>query len=161
MLVITMAGSAVCAQEWTELFNGRNLKGWKKLDGNAGYRVEDGQIIGTSRAGTPNTFLATKDVFGDFILEYEMEMDRGLNSGVQFRSVALLPDGTERVNGYQVECDDEDGRPWAGGSMRRQAGCGFIPCLITRRLQERTGVGSGTRCGLKRWETRSAPTSTG
>lgn len=107
--------TSLCAQEWTELFNGRNLKGWKKLDGNAGYRVEDGQIIGTSRAGTPNTFLATKDVFGDFILEYEMKMDRGLNSGVQFRSLALLPDGTERVNGYQVECDDEDGRPWAGG----------------------------------------------
>lgn len=115
LLGITMAGTSVCAQEWIELFNGRNLKGWKKLDGNADYRVEDGQVIGTSRTGTPNTFLATKDVFGDFILEYEMKMDRGLNSGVQFRSVALLPDGTERVNGYQVECDDEDGRPWAGG----------------------------------------------
>ena len=44
-----------------------------------------------------------------------MKMDRGLNSGVQFRSVATQPDGTERVNGYQVECDDHDDRPWAGG----------------------------------------------
>jgi len=115
LLGVLLAGTSVSAQEWTELFNGKNLKGWKKLDGKADYRVEDGQVIGTSRTGTPNTFLATEDVYGDFILEYEMKMDRGLNSGVQFRSVALLPDGTERVNGYQVECDDEDGRPWAGG----------------------------------------------
>jgi hypothetical protein len=103
------------AQEWVELFNGKNLKGWKKLDGTADYRVEDGVIIGTSETGTPNTFLATREVYGDFILEYEMKMDRGLNSGVQFRSVATRPDGSERVNGYQVECDDHDDRPWAGG----------------------------------------------
>jgi hypothetical protein len=103
------------AQEWVELFNGKNLKGWVKLDGSAEYRVEDAEVIGRSKTGTPNTFLATKKVYGDFILEYEMKMDRGLNSGVQFRSVALQPDGTERVNGYQVECDDHDNRPWAGG----------------------------------------------
>jgi hypothetical protein len=65
--------------------------------------------------GVPNSFLATKKNYSDFILEYEMKMDRGLNSGVQFRSDAVKPDGTERVNGYQVECDDHDDRPWAGG----------------------------------------------
>ena len=110
--------SAVCAlhaQQWEELFNGKNLRGWHTLDGDAEYRVENGEVIGTSRTGTPNTFLATKKIYGDFILEYEMKMDRGLNSGVQFRSVATQPDGTERVNGYQVECDDGAGRPWAGG----------------------------------------------
>ena len=103
------------AQEWVDLFNGKNLKAWEKLDGSAEYRVENGEVIGLTRTGTPNTFMATKEVYGDFILEYEMKMDRGLNSGVQFRSVALQPDGTERVNGYQVECDDHDNRPWAGG----------------------------------------------
>ncbi len=117
VLVVGVMATAVHAdaQEWTELFNGKNLRGWEKLDGTAGYRVEDGMIVGTSETGTPNTFLATKDEYGDFILEYEMKMDRGLNSGVQFRSRATRPDGTERVNGYQVECDDHDDRPWAGG----------------------------------------------
>ncbi len=109
------------AQEWTDLFNGKNLKGWEKLDGSAEYRVEKGEVIGVSKTGTPNTFMATKKVYGDFILEYEMKMDRGLNSGVQFRSVALQPDGTERVNGYQVECDDHDSRPWAGGIYEEAA----------------------------------------
>ncbi len=115
MMVAMVATLAMNAQEWVELFNGKNLKGWTKLDGTAEYRVENGEVIGTSKTGTPNTFMATKKVYGDFILEYEMKMDRGLNSGVQFRSVALQPDGTERVNGYQVECDDHDDRPWAGG----------------------------------------------
>ena len=101
--------------EWKELFNGKNLKGWEKLDGTAEYRIENGEIVGISKTGTPNTFLTTKKTYGDFILEYEMKMDRGLNSGVQFRSVSHRPDGTARVNGYQVECDDHDDRPWAGG----------------------------------------------
>lgn len=117
LILMMMMASAITinAQEWVDLFNGKNFKGWEKLDGNAEYRVENGEVIGTSKSGTPNTFMATKKVYDDFILEYEMKMDRGLNSGVQFRSVALQPDGTERVNGYQVECDDTDTRPWAGG----------------------------------------------
>ena len=88
-LALLISFSGLQAQEWTDLFNGKNLKGWQKLDGNAEYRVEDGVIIGTSKTGTPNTFMATKKLYGDFILEYEMNIDDGLNSGVQFRSTAL------------------------------------------------------------------------
>ncbi len=112
VVVATLSGSA---QEWVELFSGKNLRGWEKLDGTAEYRVENGEVIGISRVATPNTFMATKKVYGDFILEYDMKMDHGLNSGVQFRSYSTKPDGSKRVNGYQVECDDDDGRPWAGG----------------------------------------------
>ncbi|MCP4309737.1 MAG: DUF1080 domain-containing protein [Bacteroidetes bacterium] len=115
MMIVMATAITLNAQEWVELFNGKNFKGWEKLDGNAEYRVENGEVIGTSKSGTPNSFMATRKIYGDFILEYEMKMDRGINSGVQFRSVALQPDGRERVNGYQVECDDTDTRPWAGG----------------------------------------------
>jgi hypothetical protein len=121
IVMLMTAALSLNAQDWAELFNGKNLKGWEKLDGSATYRVENGEVIGISRTGTPNTFMATKKVYGDFILEYEMKMDRGLNSGVQFRSVALQPDGTERVNGYQVECDDHESRPWAGGIYEEAA----------------------------------------
>lgn len=123
VFIVLMMAAAVTinAQEWVDLFNGRNLKGWEKLDGSAEFRVEDGEVIGVSKTNTPNTFMATKEVYSDFILEYEMKMDRGLNSGVQFRSVALQADGTKRVNGYQVECDDHDGRPWAGGIYEEAA----------------------------------------
>jgi len=114
-VALWMAGSSLNGQEWEPLFNGKNLKGWKQLDGNAPFRVEDAMVVGVSTLGVPNSFLATREEYTDFILEYEMKMDRGLNSGVQFRSRATLADGTERVNGYQVESDDHDDRPWAGG----------------------------------------------
>ena len=69
-ILIIAAGFSLNAQEWVELFNGKNLKGWKQLDGSAEYRVENGEVIGTSKIGTPNSFMATKKVYGDFILEY-------------------------------------------------------------------------------------------
>ena len=37
-------------------FNGKNLKGWKKLNGKAEYKIVDGAIVGVSKMGTPNTF---------------------------------------------------------------------------------------------------------
>ncbi|WP_319481841.1 DUF1080 domain-containing protein [uncultured Draconibacterium sp.] len=101
-------------KDWTPLFNGKNLKGLKVLNGTAGYKVENGEIIGTSKTGTPNTFLATEKNYGDFILEYEMKMEAGLNSGVQIRSNSFKDYKDGRVHGYQVECDDSE-RRWSGG----------------------------------------------
>ena len=46
----------------------------------------DGTIVGISKLGTPNTFLATQEQYGDFILEFDFKIDEGLNSGVQLRS---------------------------------------------------------------------------
>ena len=43
----------------------------------------DGTIVGISKLGTPNTFLATQKQYGDFILEFDFKIDEGLNSGVQ------------------------------------------------------------------------------
>ena len=79
ILIMMVVAITVNAQEWEDLFNGKNLKGWEKLDGSAEYHVENGEVIGVSKTGTPNTFMATKKVYGDFILEYEMKMDRGLH----------------------------------------------------------------------------------
>ena len=62
---------------WTSLFNGRNLKGWERLGGKAVFKVEDGAIVGVSTKNTPNTFLATKERYGDFILEMEYKVDEG------------------------------------------------------------------------------------
>ncbi|RIJ47900.1 DUF1080 domain-containing protein [Maribellus luteus] len=117
--LLILAGFLVSAKadkenNWTNLFNGKNLKGWKVLNGTAEYKVENGEIIGTSKTGTPNTFLATEKNYGDFILEYEMKMESGLNSGVQIRSNSLKDYKDGRVHGYQVECDDSE-RKWSGG----------------------------------------------
>ncbi len=102
------------ADGWVNLINGKNLKGWKKLNGTADYRISGNEIIGSSKVGTPNTFLATEKTYGDFILEYEMKMDEGLNSGVQIRSLSKPEVMDGRVHGYQIECDDSE-RAWSAG----------------------------------------------
>jgi hypothetical protein len=117
ILVFLMVSASLFGQAdegWKDLFNGRNLKGWTRLNGKAEYKVENGEIVGTSTVNTPNTFLVTKKNYGNFILEYEMKMDRGLNSGVQIRSESSKDYNDGRVHGYQVECDDSE-RRWTAG----------------------------------------------
>ncbi len=104
------------AQEpkWQSLFNGKNLSGWTKMNGNADYKVQDKTIVGISKMNTPNTFLSTKKKYSDFILEFDFKVDDGLNSGVQFRSHSLKEYNNGRVHGYQFEIDPSD-RKWTAG----------------------------------------------
>jgi hypothetical protein len=99
---------------WQELFNGKDLTGFKQLNGEAPFRVEDGCIVGTSVMNQPNSFLATENNYGDFILEFESLCDPSLNSGVQFRSESRPDYLNGRVYGYQCEIDPSD-RAWSGG----------------------------------------------
>lgn len=100
--------------QWVNLFNGKDLSGFQQLGGKAQYSVEDGAIVGTTVAGTPNSFLATEKMYGDFILELEMWMDVAANSGIQVRSNSNPNYLQGRVHGYQVEVDPSD-RGWSGG----------------------------------------------
>jgi len=99
--------------DWTKLFNGKNLDGWYVLNGNAEYKVEEGCIVGISKAKTRNTFLATVKSYSDFILEYEFK-GVDINSGVQIRSNSLPDYKDGVVHGYQVEIDPSS-RAWTGG----------------------------------------------
>jgi hypothetical protein len=101
--------------EWQALFDGKSLNGWKQVNGTASYEVVDGEIVGTTKTGTPNSFLATEKTYGDFVLEFEVKQTVGpTNSGVQFRSQSK-PDVMEgRVHGPQLDIDPSD-RQWTGG----------------------------------------------
>lgn len=99
---------------WRDLFDGKTLDGWIQRGGKASYAVEDEMIVGTTVPGTPNSFLCTEEHFGDFILELELNVDAGLNSGVQIRSHSLHDYRDWRVHGYQVEIDPSE-RAWSGG----------------------------------------------
>lgn len=102
------------AQNWKPLFNGKNLNGWTRLNGKAEYKVADGTIVGKPKVGEPNTFLATKAEYGDFILEFDFKVDGNLNSGVQLRSHSDKKVMNGRVHGLQFEIDPSD-RAWSGG----------------------------------------------
>jgi hypothetical protein len=99
---------------WRPLFDGRSLDGWYACNGTAPFTVEDGAIVGRTVVDSPNSFLCTKETFGDFILEYEVWVDTNFNSGVQLRSTADPAVKNGRVHGYQVEVDPSD-RAWSGG----------------------------------------------
>jgi hypothetical protein len=100
--------------DWKKLFNGKNLSGWEIKNGTAEYTIEDDAIVGTSRTGTPNTFLCTKKKYSDFIFEVEVLVSPGLNSGIQFRSNSMKSYRNGRVHGYQSELDTSE-RAWTGG----------------------------------------------
>lgn len=112
---LALTASFATAAEWITLFDGKSLDGWEVRSGTATYKVEDGTIVGTTAEGSGNTFLCTKKLFGDFVLEFEVKCDPALNSGVQFRSEAFDQDTeididgkkkkvpANRVFGYQVE----------------------------------------------------------
>lgn len=114
LFVVFFSSLSFAQPKWESLFNGKNLKGWTQLSGTAQYKVLDGVIVGVSKSNSPNSFLATKKVYGDFILEFEFKLDDGLNSGVQFRSNSLKSYQDGRVHGYQYEFDASD-RAWTGG----------------------------------------------
>ena len=113
---------------WRSLFNGKTLDGWYVCNGSAPYTVEDGAIVGRTVVGSPNSFLCSKESFGDFILEYEVWVATNLNSGMQLRSIADPAIKNGRVHGYQVEVDPSD-RAWSGG-IYDEARRGWLHTLV-------------------------------
>ena len=133
-LLLCNAGTVFSQYNWEYLFNGKNFKGWTKLNGTAKYKVEDGAIVGISKTETPNTFLVTKKEYGDFILEFEFKVDDGLNSGVQFRSESKKEFKEGRVHGYQFEIDPS-ARAWTGG-IYDEARRGWLYSLTNTSSQQ-------------------------
>lgn len=104
-LVFVMTASVFADEPWVELFDGKTLDGWEQKGGQAIYTVEDGQVVGKTVLGTPNSFMCTKQFYSDFILELEFKVDPKLNSGVQIRSNSFPEYEDGRVHGYQIEID--------------------------------------------------------
>ena len=103
--------------QWESLVKGKNLKGWEQKGGKAKYRQQGDTIIGQTVANTTNSFLCTKKLFSDFILEFDVrykDTNNLFNSGVQIRSNSFPGYQNGRVHGYQVEIDPSD-RAWSGG----------------------------------------------
>ena len=99
---------------WVSIFDGETLNGWTVKGGEAEYSVAGETIVGKTKHDTPNTFLTSDKMYGDFILELEYLVDSTMNSGIQIRSNSILGYQNGRVHGYQVEIDPSD-RAWSAG----------------------------------------------
>jgi quinoprotein glucose dehydrogenase len=120
---------------WVDLFDGKSLDGWVHLNGSHRYTVEDGAIVGRTVAGSRNSFLCTKQEFGDFELELDVMVDSITNSGIQIRSQVrpfTIGEGYDmragRVNGPQVEMQRNraKGTPTTGLIYGEALGTGWL-----------------------------------
>lgn len=119
-LLSTLALVSLAQAGETNLFNGKDLTGWKGQP--EFWSVKDGAITGQTTAETPvkeNTFLILQDVeVGDFELHFKYKLtDESAdgtgygNSGVQYRSKVVKPEYSV-VSGYQA--DFECGKTYSG-----------------------------------------------
>jgi quinoprotein glucose dehydrogenase len=120
---------------WFDLFNGKSLDGWVHLNGLHRYTVEEGSIVGRTVPGSQNSFLCTKEQFGDFELELDVMVDSITNSGIQIRSQVrpfTVGEGYDmragRVNGPQVEMqrNRRKGTPTTGLIYGEALGTGWL-----------------------------------
>lgn len=103
------------APPWRELFNGRDLTGWKLVGGGSKVWVENGAIVGQMVRGTAeHTFVTTNERFRDFILEAECKDVGALHTGFMLRAIDAPVDARIRLLAYQVKIDPTP-RAWTGG----------------------------------------------
>ncbi|MEI6240252.1 MAG: family 16 glycoside hydrolase [Planctomycetia bacterium] len=108
--MVVAAGVSVDGAQSAEprpLFDGTSLAGWDvRVGEEKWWKAADGMLVGGSLTETVphNTFLATKESFGNFELTFKIRI-RGaggfVNSGIQVRSTRV-PDSHE-MQGYQVD----------------------------------------------------------
>jgi hypothetical protein len=114
LCLFTLSGLMAQNDGWVSLFNGKDLTGWKQLNGEAKYTVENGVIVGTTVLNTPNSFICSEKNYSDFIFEVDLLVEPDMNSGIQFRSESKADYNNGRVHGYQCEVDPS-ARAWSGG----------------------------------------------
>ena len=113
-LAIFFYTSSIAQDRSESLLTEKDLSNFQQLNGSATFHIEGDELVGTSKLQTRNSFLATKKSYGNFILEFEVLIENGLNSGVQFRSLSKEDYYKGAVHGYQCEIETSP-RKWAGG----------------------------------------------
>ena len=108
------------------LFDGESLDDFEIKSGTATYDLKDGVITGTTKAGSPNSFLCTKKKYADFELEFDVKCDNQLNSGVQIRSQLKGDKHGGRVNGPQVEIEASGANGAESGYVYGEAAGGWL-----------------------------------
>lgn len=108
--------SNVRHEGWIELFNGRNLDGWRenRFAHQPKWEVRDGVLTASGGQG----YLATLEEFDDFELFAEVRISdsaggRG-NSGIYIRCQPHLDRKQEFPPAYEVQCDHNDTRNYTG-----------------------------------------------
>jgi hypothetical protein len=107
-LALLVAGTSL-ADDWKPLFNGKNLDGWKSIDGKASaWQVEDGMLYCKGGGGG---WLSTDKEYKNFEVELEFRIPDGGNSGVFLRAPH---EGNPAFAGMEVQVLDDGAKIYAG-----------------------------------------------
>ncbi len=94
----SLAAASVWAQQWVQLFNGKDLTGWQ---GDVqGYVVQDGMIVATPKSRN----LFTREQYGDFDLYLEFRLTPGANNGIAVRAPMT---GHPTFDGNEIQILDD------------------------------------------------------
>ena len=81
---LTLSSSFAAEEGFTQIFNGKNLDGWKLVGGRGpGYVVQDETIICPANGGA-NLF--TEKEYSNFILRFDVKLTPAANNGVGIRA---------------------------------------------------------------------------
>jgi len=80
-----LAVAALAGEEWTPLFNGKDLEGWKATGGK--WTVEDGCLLGQQDNGKVGDLWTTKE-FDNFELRFTYKVVWPANSGIWYRGTS-------------------------------------------------------------------------
>ncbi|PNE23867.1 hypothetical protein BHU16_10360, partial [Tannerella sp. oral taxon 808] len=85
---------------WVQLFNGRDLTGWKTQPGEPGdWKVEDGILVG--RGPKRSHLYSRRDDYENFHFLVEAKINQGGNSGQLFRTQVIA----NHIGGYEAQID--------------------------------------------------------
>ncbi|HEV3203615.1 MAG TPA: DUF1080 domain-containing protein, partial [Gemmataceae bacterium] len=99
------------AQGWVQLFNGKDLTGWKTHpDDKAKWEVKDGILVGTGPAGH---LFSERDDYENFQYRIEAKINDKGNSGQYFRTQF----GKSFPKGYEAQINSTHGDPQRTGSL--------------------------------------------
>ena len=126
---------------FTDLFNGKDLKGWTPKGGSCTFEAKDGCIVGTVVPKSPSTYLSTdKADYDDFLFTCEMKWLVDGNTGVMFRAVGEKGEnGKITVKGPQAEMEGfAKERGWSGGIYGQSCGGWWYPLWLNEHDKART-----------------------
>jgi len=119
LVLNSTAGDKKDKPQWQYIFNGKDFTNWKIVGSTGHAEVKDSAFWCNMKANTSeHTFVTTKEKYGDFILEMDVNTDPGYNTGILLRCVDKpLGCDTCKVSlyGYQVKIDPSTTRCWTGG----------------------------------------------
>ena len=104
LLLVLMTIDSIQAQEWRQLFNGKDLSGWEQI-GPGEFILEDGVL---KTVGGMGMLLFSAEKYSDVVIRVVYTVkDNDVNSGVFIRLPEKPNDPWEAVNkGYEVQIDN-------------------------------------------------------